>query len=240
VSDDVSAAANDHARRVREMFAGIATRYDLLNHLLSANVDKSWRRRVARDVGEVLPAAGAQVLDVACGTGDLSLTLFELTGAEVVGSDFCRPMLDLASKKSVGKVGVRFVEADALQLPFVQGSFDAVTIAFGLRNLASAEHGLSEMLRVLRPGGRLAVLEFSQPVVPGLRSLFNLYFTKLLPWVGGIISGSPGAYKYLPNSVSRFLRQEELADLMRQVGFVEVRYKNLTGGIAAFHSGQKP
>ena len=239
MSDDASAAANEHARRVREMFANIATRYDLLNHLLSANVDKRWRRLVAGDVGKLLPPDGAQVLDVACGTGDLSLMLFEMTGAKVVGSDFCRPMLSVAAKKAAGTEAVRFIEADALGLPFAKETFDAVTIAFGLRNLASAEQGLKEMLRVLRPGGRLAVLEFSRPVVPGLKLLFNVYFTRLLPWIGGIISGSPGAYKYLPKSVSRFLPQEELAELMREVGFVEVRYENLTGGIAAFHSGTK-
>jgi demethylmenaquinone methyltransferase/2-methoxy-6-polyprenyl-1,4-benzoquinol methylase len=222
------------------MFAKIAARYDLLNHLLSGNVDKRWRRRVARKVGEYLPPTNARVLDIACGTGDLSLTLFETTGASVFGSDFCRPMLEIAARKVAAKGAIPFIEGDALRLPFHEGCFDAATIAFGLRNLADVGRGLEEIHRVLRPGGWIAVLEFSRPVVPGFSSLFQLYFTKLLPLVGGLVSGSRRAYEYLPNSVSRFLDQEELAALMRRVGFSEVEYENFTGGIAALHLGQKP
>jgi demethylmenaquinone methyltransferase/2-methoxy-6-polyprenyl-1,4-benzoquinol methylase len=240
VPDELSAAANEHAHRVREMFATIAARYDFLNHLLSGNVDRRWRRQVAKTIKENWPSDGGRILDIACGTGDLSLTLFETIGATVVGTDFCRPMLDIAARKAVAKEGVVFIEGDALRLPFRDQSFEAATIAFGLRNLASVDQGLKEMFRVLRHGGTIAVLEFSQPVVPGFSLLFRLYFTKLLPFVGGLISGSRRAYEYLPSSVSSFPEQQRLAALMRQAGFVEVRYENLTGGIAALHVGRRP
>lgn len=229
----------EHARRVREMFAGIAGRYDLLNHLLSGNVDKRWRRLVARELRSSL-VEGARVLDVACGTGDLSITLAEAGRAQVVGLDFCRPMLEVARGKAVnGARAVPFVEGDALRLPFADASFEAVTIAFGLRNLAGVAEGLAELRRVLKPGGRVAILEFSTPVVPGFRSLFRLYFTRVLPRVGGWISGSRGAYEYLPDSVAQFPDQQRLAALMREAGFAEVGYRNLTGGIAALHTGAR-
>jgi demethylmenaquinone methyltransferase/2-methoxy-6-polyprenyl-1,4-benzoquinol methylase len=222
------------------MFARIAGRYDLLNHLLSGNVDKGWRRLVARTLQPSL-AEGARVLDVACGTGELSLVLARAGAARVVGLDFCRPMLEIARRKAVGgSHRLPFVEGDALRLPFADESFDVVTIAFGLRNLAGVEDGLRELRRVLRPGGRLAVLEFSSPVVPGFRALFRFYFTRVLPRVGGLVSGSRVAYEYLPDSVSRFPDQKRLAALMREAGFEEVEYRNLTGGIAALHTATRP
>jgi demethylmenaquinone methyltransferase/2-methoxy-6-polyprenyl-1,4-benzoquinol methylase len=222
------------------MFANISVRYDFLNHLLSANMDKRWRRRVAIELSEVLPR-GSQVLDIACGTGDLALTLFELLDARVIGADFCRPMLEIATVKADRlKAAIPFIETDALALPFQDGSFDAVTIAFGLRNLASLEGGLRELSRVLRPGGRVAILEFSSPWIPGFRFGFKLYFTKLLPLLGGIVSGSRSAYEYLPDSVSRFPNQERLASLMGEAGFEAVRYLNFTGGVAALHLGTRP
>ena len=230
----------EQARRVREMFATIAARYDLLNHLLSGNIDKRWRRLVAKTLYQGLPQGG-RILDVACGTGDLSLTLSGTGKAEIVGLDFCRPMLDIAAAKSSRRgANIPFLEADALALPFQDRSFDAATIAFGLRNLASVESGLGELLRVLRPGGRVAVLEFSKPRHAIFRGLFKVYFTKLLPLVGGLISGSRGAYQYLPDSVSRFPDQKELASVMENAGFEEVTYQNLTGGIAALHLGRRP
>ena len=238
--DEISAAANEHAHRVREMFATIAARYDLLNHLLSANVDKRWRRRTAEAVTRNLPSTNAKVLDIACGTGDLSFALFEISGADVIGTDFCRPMLQIAKTKANATGPIPFVEADALNLPFCKDSFDGAAIAFGLRNFSSAEAGLREMFRVLRPNGTLAVLECSRPVVPGLNLLFQFYFNRLLPLIGGLVSGSRRAYQYLPNSVARFLTQEELAALMREIGFTNVSYQNLTGGIAALHLGTKP
>ncbi|MGH9967072.1 MAG: bifunctional demethylmenaquinone methyltransferase/2-methoxy-6-polyprenyl-1,4-benzoquinol methylase UbiE [Pyrinomonadaceae bacterium] len=243
---DNRAAENEHASRVREMFAAIAGRYDLLNHLLSGHVDKRWRLLVAAKLRSSLadPEPGQpckRILDVACGTGDLSLTLFETTGARVFGTDFCRPMLAIAARKIAPcKPGIPLIEGDALRLPFLDYSFDGVTISFGLRNLANVERGLAELLRVLKPGGTLAVLEFSKPVVPGFRALFRFYFTRVLPLVGGLVSGSKSAYQYLPDSVLRFPDQEGLADLMRDVGLREVAYQNLTGGIAALHMGKRP
>jgi len=231
-------AAKEHAGRVREMFASIAGRYDLLNHLLSGNVDKRWRRIVANRVREKLSSSSSRVLDVACGTGDLSLTLFETTGAGVVGTDFCRPMLEIAAGKTSGCV--RLIEGDALDLPFRDGTFDVATIAFGLRNLSSVESGLAELARVLKPGGWVAVLEFSRPSNAILRPLFNLYFSQLLPRMGGFISGSRSAYTYLPASVRAFPDQSQLSLLMEQAGFVQVGYENLTGGIAALHMGRRP
>ncbi|MDT4954277.1 MAG: demethylmenaquinone methyltransferase / 2-methoxy-6-polyprenyl,4-benzoquinol methylase [Acidobacteriota bacterium] len=232
---------SEHARRVCEMFAGIAGRYDLLNHLLSGNTDKRWRRLVAKRLQPVLSIEGARALDVACGTGDLALALSEKTGAFVVGTDFCRPMLEIAAGKTRTNAAlIPYVEGDALKLPFADQSFDAVSIAFGLRNLSSVEDGLEELWRVLKPAGRAAILEFSRPVVPGFRALFQFYFTRVLPKLGGMISGSPGAYEYLPDSVSRFPDQKLLAAMMREAGFDQVEYQNLTGGIAALHVGTRP
>ena len=223
------------------MFAAIAKRYDLLNHLLSGNVDRSWRRLVARRVADQIAGSRSRILDVACGTGDLALTLFEFTDAHITATDFCRPMLEIAVGKTQPNTGkVRFVEGDGLALPFLNQSFDAVTIGFGLRNFAAPEVGLTELLRVLRPGGLLAVLEFSKPQILGMRQLFQLYFDKVLPLMGGIISGSRSAYSYLPNSVKTFPDQEQLASMIRRVGFDEVSYQNLTGGIAALHLARRP
>jgi demethylmenaquinone methyltransferase/2-methoxy-6-polyprenyl-1,4-benzoquinol methylase len=247
VSDEESATKTEQARRVREMFATIATRYDLLNHLLSGNIDKRWRRRVAKTLHAGLPAmpssvpGKARILDVACGTGDLSFTLFESGEARIVGIDFCRPMLQIAtSKASRLSFEVPFIEGDALALPFRDRSFEAVTIAFGLRNLTDVEAGFIELLRVLKPGGRALVLEFSKPTTPVLRSLFRIYFTRVLPLLGGLISGSSSAYQYLPESVSRFPDQRELASIMKEAGFGEVTFQNLSGGIAALHLGMRP
>ncbi|MBA2526392.1 MAG: bifunctional demethylmenaquinone methyltransferase/2-methoxy-6-polyprenyl-1,4-benzoquinol methylase UbiE [Pyrinomonadaceae bacterium] len=223
------------------MFADIAGRYDLLNHLLSGHIDKRWRRLVARKLRERIGSTGARILDVACGTGDLSLTLSETAGARVVGTDFCRPMLEIAARKTANREPeIPLIEGDALRLPFRDCSFEAVTIAFGLRNLSGVERGLAELLRVLKPGGYLAILEFSKPVVPGFRLLFNVYFTRILPFLGGLISGSKSAYQYLPDSVTRFPDQKELSSLMREVGLESVEYENLTGGIAALHTGKRP
>ena len=229
-----------HANAVREMFSGIAGRYDLLNHVLSANIDKRWRSRVAEILSPILATESALVLDVACGTGDLSLELQRKAKATVMGTDFCRPMLAVAKDKTA-KTGLQvpYVEADAMNLGFASGAFDAVTIAFGLRNLSNFEGGLRELHRILKPGGRLVVLEFSSPVVPGFRQLFNFYFAKILPRIGGLVSGSRGAYEYLPDSVSKFPDQKRLAEMFTNTGFADVEYRNLTGGIAAIHTGVK-
>jgi demethylmenaquinone methyltransferase/2-methoxy-6-polyprenyl-1,4-benzoquinol methylase len=224
---DVTNAANEHAGRVREMFSGIAKRYDFLNHLLSGNVDKRWRRIVATRVREKLSSSNARILDVACGTGDLSLTLFENTGARVIGADFCRPMLEIAATKIPNELPL--IEGDALQLPFRDGAFEVVTIAFGLRNLSSVEGGLAELRRV----------EFARPANAMLRPLFGMYFTKVLPLMGGLISGKRTAYSYLPASVQKFPDQQELSLLMQRAGFDQVQFENLTGGIAALHMGRR-
>ncbi len=229
-----------HARAVREMFGGIAKRYDFLNHFLSINTDKRWRRLVRRKLAGILADPSAVVLDVACGTGDLANELQHDSAAKVIGTDFCRPMLAVAAEKNEkNKTAIPYIEGDALALPFSAESFDAVTIAFGLRNLANFADGLKELRRVLKPGGRLAVLEFSAPVVPGFRQAFQFYFSHVLPRIGGAVSGSRGAYEYLPNSVSKFPDQKNLAEMMREVGFAEVEYQNLTGGIAAIHLGTR-
>ena len=235
-ADQKTEEAADHSARVRQMFARIAGRYDLLNHLLSGNTDRRWRRIVTSRLSQKL-SPGARILDVACGTGDLSIQLFEKAGARVTGVDFCRPMLEIAVRKTDR---IAFVEADALFLPFAEGAFDAVTIAFGLRNLADTSQGLNELKRVLKPNGWLAVLEFSRPQARGFRWLFEFYFTRLLPRIGGLVSGSPGAYQYLPDSVLRFPDQVGLATLMRQAGYEEVEWQNLTGGVAALHLAKKP
>ena len=244
MSGNESANGLEHSRRVREMFGAIAGKYDLLNHLLSGNIDKRWRRLVAKSVHASLPAGGradVTILDVACGTGDLSLTLLQGGKARIIGLDFCRPMLRIAqSKAAKGGDVLPFIEGDALKLPFDDEAFDAVTIAFGLRNLANVELGIKELTRVLKPNGRLFVLEFSKPQIPILRSLFQLYFTRLLPLFGGLISGSRRAYEYLPDSVSHFPNQQGLASLMSQAGLSEVSFENLTGGIAALHIGKRP
>ena len=222
------------------MFSGIAGRYDLLNHVLSLNIDKRWRRFVRQKLQPVLDDPNARVLDVACGTGDLSIELQSNAKARVIGTDFCRPMLAVAAEKNgANSLSIPYVEGDAMNLGFASDRFDAVTIAFGLRNLSNFGDGLAELRRVLRPGGRLVILEFSSPVIPGFRQLFNFYFTRVLPRVGGAVSGSRGAYEYLPDSVSKFPDQKNLSTLMRQTGFDNVEYSNLTGGIAAIHTGAK-
>ncbi len=225
------------ARQVREMFGRIAPRYDLLNHILSLNIDKRWRRYTVDQLKDILQPE-AEALDVCCGTADLALELGRIV--RTVGVDFCHPMLVIGNKK-VAENGcpVGLLEGDALNLPFADASFDAVTCAFGLRNLADYRLGLEELHRVLRSGGRVAILEFSQPVIPGFRQLFKFYFHRILPLIGGAVSGSLGAYTYLPNSVEGFPDQERLAEMMRRVGYKNVRYKNLTGGIAALHLGDK-
>ena len=240
MQNELSAKEAAHAKAVREMFAGIAGRYDLLNHVLSLNIDKRWRRIVSAELRSILDDPNARVLDVACGTGDLSLELNRGSKAKVIGTDFCRPMLAFAKTKSENEAHtIPYIEGDAMGLPFSNGEFDAVTIAFGLRNLANVSEGLKELRRILKPGGRLAVLEVSAPIVPCFGQLFNFYFSHVLPRIGGAVSGSRGAYEYLPDSVSKFPNQKKLAALMESTGFETVKYKNLTGGIAALHTGTK-
>jgi demethylmenaquinone methyltransferase/2-methoxy-6-polyprenyl-1,4-benzoquinol methylase len=229
-----------HARAVREMFSGIAGKYDFLNHFLSVNTDKRWRKIVRKKLSDELNNPNALILDVACGTGDLSVELQQNAQAKIIGTDFCRPMLEVAKEKNPkNNLSIPYVEGDALALSFADESFDAVTIAFGLRNVANWLDGLKELRRVLKFGGKLAILEFTTPPVPGFKQLFNLYFTQVLPRIGGMVSGSRDAYEYLPDSVAKFPDQKKLAEMMREIGFEEVTYQNLTGGIAAVHLGTK-
>ena len=222
---------------VRAMFSEIAPRYDTLNHTLSLNVDRLWRRFVVKKIADKLKP-GAIALDLCCGTADLSLEL----GARIptLGVDFCRPMLSLGLKKvKSARLPIALIEGDALRVPAADGAFDVVTMAFGLRNLESVEEGLKEIHRVLKAGGRCAVLEFSRPVLPLFRGLFRFYFNHILPRIGNAVSGSGYAYRYLPESVQSFPDQRGLADAMRAVGFSNVSYYNLSGGVAALHLGDK-
>lgn len=226
------------AAQVREMFGEIAPRYDFLNHALSLNIDKRWRRFVISKVSELLKKPDAVALDLCCGTADLSLELGAL--AQTIGVDFCHPMLKIGlDKVRAAKLPIHLAEGDALHVPLADASFDVVTMAFGLRNLASVEGGLQEIYRLLKPQGRGAILEFSQPQIPVFRQLFQFYFMKLLPRIGNAISGSNFAYQYLPESVQQFPAQKRLAEMMKTVGFSQVRYYNLFGGVAALHLGDK-
>src|SRR5438093_5796637 len=223
------------SRRVQEMFAAIAHRYDFLNHFLSVSIDRRWRRLAVRKVAELTESAKPILcLDVCSGTGDLALALNRALGCDVIASDFCHPMLSHARAKFGGRP-VRNVEADTLSLPFADKSFDALTIAFGLRNLEDPLRGLTEMRRVLRPGGAMVILEFSKPVVPVLNQVFDFYFRYIVPKIGGLISGDGTAYEYLPDSVRRFPAQDEMLTLLRSSGFNAPAYRNLSGGIAALH-----
>ncbi len=229
------------ARAVRQMFAGIAPRYDFLNHLLSLNRDRVWRQRTARALAPRLGHAGARALDLCCGTGDLALELARVSKGAVVGSDFVHGMLVLARDK-VSRAGAEaeLVEADALNLPFAAGSFDVVTAAFGFRNLANYQRGLEEIRRVLKPNGEAGILEFAHPR-PGLFAiLYRVYFHRVLPWVGGLISGSRATYSYLPASVEKFPDCDGFARWMEGAGFRNVRYELWTGGTVALYLGEKP
>jgi len=221
---------------VREMFGRVAPRYDLLNHLLSFNVDRYWRARTVHKVRDTLSRPDARVIDLCCGTGDLTLAMHGAGAATVLGSDFCHPMLTAARRKSRG--ADRWFEADALQLPVRDASVDLVTTAFGFRNLANYEDGLREMRRVLRAGGVAAILEFSQPPNPAFASLYRFYSEHILPRIGGAISGSKDAYTYLPESVRKFPSAHELADRIRAAGFSEVRFERMTFGVVALHLAQ--
>ena len=226
------------ASAVRAMFAEIAPRYDLLNRLLSGGVDQRWRRLAVRLAVEKAPR---RILDVATGTGDVALLLKQRAPeAEVVGADFTPEMLELARAKA-RRAGLElpFVEADALALPFADASFDALTVAFGFRNFADYTRGLAEFHRALAPGGRAVILEFPPPPEGALGRVYRFYFGRLLPWIGGVISGRPQAYRYLPESVERFPAPARLAAMMEEAGF-RVRYRLLTAGIAAVHVGDKP
>ncbi len=228
------------ARAVRSMFESVAPRYDFLNHLLSLRRDLAWRRATARALRDVLARPGSLAVDVCCGTGDLALAFARYSAGQVVGADFCHPMLASAREKAgTAARAISFLEADALRLPFADNSVDLVAVAFGFRNLTNYARGLEEMRRVLKPGGTVAILEFSRVNTPILGPLFRFYFRRLLPKIGTLISGVAGPYQYLPNSVTRFPDQEQLAVMMREAGFGKVDYRNFFAGAAALHRGEK-
>jgi demethylmenaquinone methyltransferase / 2-methoxy-6-polyprenyl-1,4-benzoquinol methylase len=250
------------SRWVRGMFGRVAARYDLLNHLLSFNLDRRWRARTVERVADVLTRPGAKVRDLCCGTGDVLLSLAARQGgaagnggsggagfgsgcATIFGSDFCHPMLIEAQRKIAARgrkhrtQGSPLFEADALALPLAAGSLDLITVAFGFRNLTNYRHGLEELARVLKPGGVLAILEFSQPTNRLFAGLYGFFSTRVLPWVGGMISGSRDAYSYLPESIKKFPGAEGLAEQMQAAGFSNIEFERLTFGAVALHLGKK-
>ena len=228
------------ARAVRDMFTSIAPRYDLLNHVLSFNIDRLWWKRTARVFAHVLSQPNAKVLDLCCGTGDMTFALQRQTGKSsprILGADFSHAMLQRASAKS-GTDALRWVEADALHLPFPDGQFDLVTSAFGFRNLANYDVGLHEIARVMRPGGECGILDFAEPKgVVG--SFYRIYFKNVLPAIGTLISGVKGPYAYLPASVERFPEPKEMLERMKQAGFHEVSWTPYSFGIAGLYRGKK-
>ena len=236
----------DASRKVREMFTQIAPRYDLLNHLLSFELDRLWRARAAKCLRPILERSDALVLDLCSGTGDLAFALARGGKARILGADFAHTMVVRARAKAASHpaldgantfAAMPFFEADALRLPFADASFDLVTSAFGFRNLANYKAGLREIYRILKPGGTIAILEFAEPPQGFLGDVYRWYFTKVLPKVGGLISGHPSAYRYLPKSVARFFRPPELAALLRSVGYRSVDYRAWTLGAVALHTG---
>jgi demethylmenaquinone methyltransferase/2-methoxy-6-polyprenyl-1,4-benzoquinol methylase len=238
----------DASRQVREMFTQIAPRYDLLNHLLSLQLDRLWRARVARRLRPILMRPDALVLDLCCGTGDLAFSLAHSARARIIGADFSHAMLVRARAKSISSPSrsgansaapMPFFEADALRLPFADASFDLISTAFGFRNLANYEAGLREIHRLLKPGGTLAILEFTEPPDGLLGDLYRWYFRNVLPRIGSLISGDRFAYSYLPASVSRFYRPKELASLMAIDGYEGVEFRVWTLGTVALHTATK-
>jgi demethylmenaquinone methyltransferase/2-methoxy-6-polyprenyl-1,4-benzoquinol methylase len=227
------------ARAVRSMFTAIAPRYDLLNHVLSMNVDRWWWRRASRTFTNLLQRSDVRVLDLCCGTGDMTAALKReaCDSATITGADFSDAMLERASGK-FQNTSLRWVEADALNLPFANGQFDLVTSAFGFRNLADYDAGLREIFRVLGDGGVCGILDFGEP--NGLIGQgYRFYFKRVLPVVGTLISGVKGPYAYLPASVQRFPTPEEMLDRMQRAGFREVSWTPYTFGIAGLYRGCK-
>jgi demethylmenaquinone methyltransferase / 2-methoxy-6-polyprenyl-1,4-benzoquinol methylase len=239
----------DAAQRVREMFSQIAPRYDFLNHFLSLSLDRVWRRRSASRFSAILSHSDARALDLCCGTGDLAFALERQSrrsappnssGARVYGADFALPMLVRAhAKRAQANLRSSFLASDALSLPFEAGRFDLVTAAFGFRNLANYDDGLREIFRVLRPGGEAGILEFCEPQKGIGAGLFRFYFRRVLPALGGAISGNPDAYAYLPGSISKFPAPSELSEWMKRAGFSNVRYEVWNFGSVALHRATK-
>jgi demethylmenaquinone methyltransferase/2-methoxy-6-polyprenyl-1,4-benzoquinol methylase len=241
VAGAAPAGAHDQkaaARTVREMFTAIAPRYDLLNHLLSMNVDRLWWRRTAHTFAHILACPDACVLDLCCGTADMALALRRqaVSSTSIFGADFSHTMLVLAGRKVRNRV--RLIEADALSLPVRDACFDLVVSAFGFRNLTDYDAGLREILRVLRPGGEVGILDFGEPKGV-LGSVYRMYFRQVLPVIGTVISGVRGPYAYLPASVERFPEPSQMLERMSVAGFGDVSWAPYTFGIAGLYRGKK-
>jgi demethylmenaquinone methyltransferase / 2-methoxy-6-polyprenyl-1,4-benzoquinol methylase len=240
--------ARSAALAVRAMFTSIAPRYDLLNHVLSFNVDRLWWRRTARSFAQILAEPDSHVLDLCCGTGDMTFALRKQAGnstLQVLGADFSHAMLQRARSKGLDRAPTngnstapQWIEADALCLPFPDRHFSLVTSAFGFRNLADYDAGLREIVRVLRPDGECGILDFSEPQ-GAIGALYRLYFKQILPRVGTMLSGVRGPYAYLPNSVERFPDPQEMLTRMRRAGFREASWTPYTFGIAGLYRGKK-
>jgi demethylmenaquinone methyltransferase/2-methoxy-6-polyprenyl-1,4-benzoquinol methylase len=234
-SDEASAAV-----AVRDMFSSIAPKYDFLNHALSMNVDRLWWNRTARMFDSILSRPNAQVLDLCCGTGDMTFALnrrMKGSSPSLVGADFSHPMLVKAREKT-GDKQIRWIEADALHLPFPVAQFDLVTTAFGFRNLVNYDRGLGEIYRVLLPEGEIGILDFGEPQ-GFIGAVYRMYFRHVLPAIGTVISGVRGPYAYLPRSVHRFPAPQEMLQRMRVAGFREVSWTPYTFGIAGLYRGKK-
>lgn len=242
-SATASAAAAGGAEKrayVKRIFSEIAPRYDLLNHVLSLNIDRGWRRKAIARLGVERDQAG-RYLDLCAGTMDVAKQISRLSGFRgmVIGADFAEPMLRAGAEKVRG-TRVAPVAADAVQLPLASGQLAGAIVSFGIRNVAGLDESLKEALRVLVPGGRFVILEFSTPRIRVLRVLYQLYFHHVLPLIGRLISGHRTAYRYLPSSVANFPVEEELARRMEAAGFTKVSWSSLSLGVAAIHVGERP
>lgn len=235
-------AGKDKATYVKETFNSIAGRYDLMNSLMSLGMDKSWRRLAVQKVGA---KPGMHILDVCCGTGQLSMELGRAVGSEgtVTGLDFSQKMLEVAEKSIVqasNQGNIKFIQGNAMELPFSDNSFDGVTVGWGLRNLPDLKQGLREMVRTVKPGGKVVSLDMAKPTLLGFKQAYWLYFEKLIPLMGKVWAKKASAYQYLHDSAREFPAQEELARIFTECGLREVSFKNLAGGVVAIVSGKKP
>ncbi len=231
-------AGREKEQYVSRLFGSIASKYDLLNSVISLGLHRGWRRTAVKLSGL---GAGGTALDVASGTGDFAIELALRAGEEgrVVATDFCAPMLEIASQKLAGFRQILLAAANAEHLPFASDSFDCTTIGFALRNVADVQSTIAEMARVTKPGGRVVSLEIVGPAGRALKPLWNLYFSKIIPWIARLFGGNPEAYTYLPNSVTRFCTREELAQIFRDCGLVDVNIRNLLFGAVCIHMGTK-